>query len=78
MKNDFLLMIMRRMIKEYKIFSITKKIKKYIALFAVSIESLKNLKYHTFQKEHKFFLLYAASAGMNMKNYLKKKNQLRH
>ena len=29
------------------IFSITKRMKNYIALFAVSIENLKNLKYHT-------------------------------
>ena len=31
-----------------KILSITKKMKKNIALYAVSIENLKNLKYHTF------------------------------
>ena len=30
-----------------KIFQITKKTKNYIALFAVSIENLKNLKYQT-------------------------------
>ena len=38
-------MIMRRMTK---IFLITKKKKKYIALSAASIENLKKLKYHTF------------------------------
>ena len=30
----------------------TKKIQKYIALFVVSIENLKNLKYHTSLKKH--------------------------
>ena len=44
----FLLMIMRRMIKYINIISITEKIKNYIALFAASIENLKNLKYHTY------------------------------
>ena len=29
-------------------------------------------------KKHLFFLLFAVSARMNMKNYLKKKNQLRY
>ena len=65
-------MIMRRMVK----YSITKKMKNYIALFAVSTENFKNLKYHRSQKKHYFFLLFAVSARMNMKKYLKKKNQL--
>ena len=30
----------------------TRKIKKYIALFVVSIENLKNLKYYTSLKKH--------------------------
>ena len=65
-------MIMRRMIK----YSITKKMKNYIALFAVSTENLKNLKYHISWKKHYFFLLFAVSTIMKMKKYLKKKNQL--
>ena len=38
-------------------FSITKKIKSYTALFAVSIENLKNLKYHTSQKKTVFSII---------------------
>ena len=39
----------------------------------VSIENLEILKYHTFSKKHLFFLLFAVSAKMKMKKYLKKK-----
>ena len=47
--------------------------KNYIALFVARIESLKNLK-----KKHLFFLIFAVSARMKMKNYLKNKNQLKY
>ena len=49
----------------------------YIALFAISIENLKSLKYHTSQKKQ-FCLLLAVGIKMKVKKYLKKKNQLRH
>ena len=53
-----------------KAFSIPKEFKmgKSIALFVVSIENLKTLKYHTFAKKHSFFLLFAVSLRMKMKN----------
>ena len=41
--------------------------KKYIALFVVSIENLKNLKYHTSYKKRYFFLLFAVSVKIKMK-----------
>ena len=44
----------------------------------VSIENLESLKDHTFSEKHKFFLLFAVSAKINMKKYLKKSNQLRY
>ena len=47
-------------------------------LFVVSIEILKNLKYHTTKKKLSFFLLFAVSARMKMKKYLNKKVQLRY
>ena len=43
----------------------------------VSIENLKNLKYHTSLKKQ-FFLLFPVNAKIKMKKYLKKKNQLRY
>ena len=50
--NYSLLMILRRMINNAKILSITKKIKKnYIALFAVSTLNSTNLKSHTSYKK---------------------------
>ena len=52
--------------------------KKCIALFAVYIETIKTLKYHTFLKKHKSFLLFAVSAREMMKKCLKKKNRLRY
>ena len=72
--------------KNYKIifkiiFSINKevKMKNYIALFVVSIKNSKNLKYHTPQKKHQFFLLFAVSSRMKKKKYFKKeKNKLRY
>ena len=51
--------------------------KNYIALVAVSIESLKNVKYHTFSKKHYVFLLFVVNVKMMMKRCLKKKNQLK-
>ena len=50
----------------------------FIALFAAIIENLENLKYHNSQKKHQFFLLFAVSAIMKVKSYLKKKNQLKN
>ena len=47
-------------------------------LFVTSMENLKTPKYGTPLKKHQFFLLYAVSAGMKTKKYLKKKNQLRY
>ena len=52
--------------------------KKSIALFVVSIENLKALKYHRSSKKHYFILLFAVTVEMKMKKYLKKKNQLRY
>ena len=52
--------------------------KNYIALFAASIENLKNLTCLRSYKKHQFFLLFAVSARVKMKKYLKKKNQLRY
>ena len=52
--------------------------KKYIALFAVSIENLKNPNFIPCRKKHYFFLLLAVSGSMKMKSYLKKKNQWRY
>ena len=49
--------------------------KKYIALFVVSIENLKNRKHCTSPKNHQLFLLLAVNANMKMKKYIKKKNQ---
>ena len=45
---------MKRMIKNTKIFSLTKRLswKNYIALNVVSIENSKTLKYHIFSKKH--------------------------
>ena len=36
-------------------------------MFVVSIENLKNLKYHTSWKKHQFFLLFAVTVKMKMK-----------
>ena len=41
---------------------------------AINIKNLKQLKYYIFKK---VFLLFTVSVVMNMKNYLKKKNQLK-
>ena len=43
--------------------------KKYIALSVVSIENLKNLKYHTSYKKRYFFLLSAVSVKIKLKKY---------
>ena len=40
-------------------------------LFVVTTENLKNLKYHTSQKKHKFFQLFAVSVKMKMKKISK-------
>ena len=57
--------------------SITKKMKKYTALFLVSIENLKNLEYHTSQKKYQFFLIFAVHVKVN-NNTKKKENQFRY
>ena len=49
-----------------------------IALFVVGIENLKVLKYDAFSKNISFFLFFAVSTKIEMKKYLKKKNQLRY
>ena len=57
--------------------------KKLYSLFAVGIENLKNLKYHTFQKRHWFFLLFAGNENnkmkmkMKMTKYSKKNNDIK-
>ena len=48
-------------------------LKTYIALFAESIENLKNLKYHISYEKHLLFLLLELRARMEMKKHLKKK-----
>ena len=42
--------------------------KKCIVLFMVNIENLNTLKYHTFFLKKLFFLLFAVSATMKIKN----------
>ena len=61
-----------------KNFQKVKRWKNYIVSFAISLNNLKNLEYHTSQEKHKFFILFELSAKMKMKNYLEKKNQLRY
>ena len=69
--------------KNYKIilkyFSLTKRLrwKNHVALFVVSIENLKNLKYQTSTKKQ-FFLLFAVNVKTKVRKYLKKKNQSRY
>ena len=47
-------------------------------MFAINIENLQTLKYHIFLEKHKLFLLFTVSVVMNIKKYLKKKNQLKY
>ena len=47
-------------------------------MFAINIENLKTLRYHIFFKKHQIFLLFTVSAVMNIKKYLKMKNQLKY
>ena len=42
--------------------------KKLYSLFVVSIDNIKILKYQTIKKKYKFFLLFAVSAKMKIKN----------
>ena len=51
--------------------------KKSVVLFMVSVENLKTLKNHRFLKKQ-FFLLFAVSAKIKMKKYLKNKDQFRY
>ena len=64
---------------DIKIFSITKKIKmkNYIALFVVSIENLKILKYHRFKKTLLLPIIGSKCKNEDEKS-LKKKAQLRY
>ena len=50
---------------------------KSIVLFLGNIENFKTLKEHKFLKKH-FFLLFAVSVTVKMKNHLNRKNQLRY
>ena len=59
-----------------KIFTITKKMKKYIALIAVSIENSKNLKYNTSQKKNVFFSLFPVSAKSENEEMFKRSKNL--
>ena len=59
---------MKEWLNNAKISSITKKMKKLYSLFVVSIDNIKILKYQTFLKKYKFFLLFAVSAKMKIKN----------
>ena len=66
-------MIMKRIIKNTELHLITKNMKLY-ALFVVSIENLKNLKYYTSQKNHQLFLLLEVSARMRMQKMFQEEN----
>ena len=57
--------------KILKSFQYIKRWKNYIALIAVSIENLKNLKYHIFSKKDHFFLLFLVNIKMKMKKIFK-------
>ena len=46
-------------------------------MFAINIENLKKLKYHTFLKKPQVFLLFTVSVVMHIKKYLKN-NQLKY
>ena len=47
-------------------------------MFAINIENLKKLKYPMFLRKHLVVLLFRVGVVMNMKKYLKKKNQLKY
>ena len=51
---------------------------KSIAIFAINIENVKTLKCHKFKKKHYVFILFAASVVKIIKNYLKKKKDLKY
>ena len=61
-----------------KIFSITKKMKKSYCVISGKYRKFENLKYHNSHKKHYFLKLFAVSARMKMKIYLRKKNQLKY
>ena len=52
--------------------------KKLYYVIEVSREYLKKLKYHIFSENISSFVLFAVSAKIKMKKYVKKKNQLRY
>ena len=47
-------------------------------MFAINVENLKTLKYHILLKKHHIFLLFTVILIMNIKIYLKKKNELKY
>ena len=51
---------------------------KCIVILAKNMNNLKKRKYHIFLKRHWVFLLFTVSVIMNIKKYLKKKNQLNY
>ena len=51
---------------------------KRILMFSIKMENLKKLKYHISFLKYEVFLLFTVSVIMNMKKYLKKKNQLKY
>ena len=70
------------MIKWYKNISNNWKYeKKSIVWNMASLEILKTLKYHIFSRKHfieNIFLLFVISVAVNIKEYLKKNNQLKY
>ena len=50
---------------------------KCFVMFVINIENFKKLKYHIFFKKHQSFVLLTESVAINIKKYLKKKNQLK-
>ena len=73
----FLLTIMRRMIKYTKIFSVTEKIKKVYCVICGKYRKFEKCRIsYLLEKTPVLSIIY--SAKMKMKNYLKKKNQLRY
>ena len=67
------------MIKNIKIFSITKKLKmkKIYPVICVSIENLKTLNYHAFLKKKKqFLLLFVVSVTVKMKKVFKEEESI--
>ena len=47
-------------------------------MFLINIDNFKKLKHIFFKKKHQSFVLLTESAAINIKKYLKKKNQLKY